>query len=547
MSIVNIVVLILSILTMSFYYFRRVLFLTHMFQNEEYKDKNFIVWKNENIEKLYPKTIRRFVLFAPSMYFFSIVIALLTKFKVEFIIFSVFCSVYLYFCHTKPIKNPKKPLKYTARIKRLLVTNIILYFLFLAVITVYIVLNYGYAEVSWMSGILLIGVFYYMNFSVFKLSYKINEPIENRIKKHYYNMAKSKMNQNTNITVVGITGSYGKTSTKFFLSQLLENNMNLLKTPASFNTPMGISKVINNNLKGDEDVFVVEMGARQKGDIEELCVLTPPKYGIITSIGAAHLQTFGNIKTVMETKYELIESLPSDGIAIFNIDNKYSKELYDNTKIMKMGYSILGNADVYATEIEVFEKGSKFMLHIKDKGSVKCDTKVLGKHNILNILAGVCVAAHMDLSLEKIKESINLIEPVEHRLQLIDPGTNALVIDDAFNSNPDGAKAALEVLNGYKNRKKIIVTPGMIELGEFEYDENYKFGLEMSKACDIIILIGEKRTKPIQKGVKENGFDDSNLFVVNSLDEATKILMKFANENRIILFENDLPDSLSEV
>ena len=546
MSIVNIVVLILSILTMSFYYFRRVLFLTHMFQNEEYKDKNFIVWKNENIEKLYPKTIRRFVLFAPSMYFFSIVIALLTKLKVEFIIFSVFCSVYLYFCHTKPIKNPKKPLKYTARIKRLLVTNIILYFLFLAVITVYIVLNYGYAEVSWMSGILLIGVFYYMNFSVFKLSYKINEPIENRIKKHYYNMAKNKMNQNTNITVVGITGSYGKTSTKFFLSQLLENNMNLLKTPASFNTPMGISKVINNNLKGDEDIFVVEMGARQKGDIEELCVLTPPKYGIITSIGAAHLQTFGNIKTVMETKYELIESLPSDGIAVFNIDNKYSKELYDNTKIMKMGYSILGNADVYATEIEVFEKGSKFMLHIKDKGSVKCDTKVLGKHNILNILAGVCVAAHMDLSLEKIKESINLIEPVEHRLQLINSGNGVFVIDDAFNSNPNGARAALEVISQFKAGKKIIVTPGMVELGEFGYEENELFGKEIAGVCDYVILVGKNQTKPIQNGLKIKNYPEDRLFIVNSLSEATDQIGKIVQAGDVVLFENDLPDTFAE-
>ena len=138
------------------------------------------------------------------------------------------------------------------------------------------------------------------------------------------------------------------------------------------------------------------------------------------------------------------------------------------------------------------------------------------------------------------------METVEHRLQLIDNGLGILVIDDAFNSNPDGAKAALDVLNSFTDRRKIIVTPGMVELGDIEETENFKFGEQIASVCDIAILVGKKRTLPIYQGMKKHNFNEDNLYVVNSLNEATEILKTLTRVNDVVLFENDLPDTYDE-
>jgi len=212
----------------------------------------------------------------------------------------------------------------------------------------------------------------------------------------------------------------------------------------------------------------------------------------------------------MRTKYELIERLPDNGTAIFNYDNEFVKKLADKTFKEKILYGINNteNTDVFATDISVGSTGSKFTLCIKDMGIIECETKLLGEHNISNILAGAAVASIMGLSLEEIAKGISKIESVEHRLQLIDPGTGVLVIDDAFNSNPDGAKAALNVLGSFSDRRKIIVTPGMIELGAREEEENEKFGENIARVCDVVLLVGKKRTAPIYRGLVRLEFNE---------------------------------------
>ena len=161
-------------------------------------------------------------------------------------------------------------------------------------------------------------------------------------------------------------------------------------------------------------------------------------------------------------------------------------------------------------------------------------------------MAGAAAASILGLSLDEIKRGISKLEPVEHRLQLIDQGTGVVVIDDAFNSNPDGAKAALDVLNSFTDRRKIIVTPGMIELGSIEESENFKLGEYIAVVCDIAILVGKKRTLPIYQGMKKHNFNEDNLYVVNSLNEATEVLKTITKVNDAVLFENDLPDTYDE-
>ena len=290
------------------------------------------------------------------------------------------------------------------------------------------------------------------------------------------------------------------------------------------------------------------MGAKKIGEIREVAQLAQPQIGVLTSIGPVHLETFKNIDNILKTKYELIEELPTDGIAIFNYDNEYIKKLADKTFKEKILYGMENteNLDIYADDIEVSELGSRFTLKDKEGNSVRCKTKLLGKHNIYNILAGACVGKALGLTFEEIARGIDRIEPIPHRLNIINPGTGIIVIDDAFNSNPIGSKAALEVISQFKEGKKIIVTPGMIELGEIEESANREFGVNIGKVCDYVILVGEKRTRPIYEGLMETNYNKSNIFTVNNLDEATVQIAKIAKPKDVVLFENDLPDNYSE-
>ncbi|HCX03687.1 MAG TPA: hypothetical protein DHM42_04305 [Clostridiales bacterium] len=281
---------------------------------------------------------------------------------------------------------------------------------------------------------------------------------------------------------------------------------------------------------------------------QEKLLLVNPKIGIITAIGPSHLKTFKSIENIMKTKYELIKELPADGTAIFNYDNEYVKKLADKTYRNKILYGIESkeDVDIYADNIRTTPKGSTFKLHIKDKGTVECRTKLLGKHNILNILAGVAAAYAMDMTLVQISSGIDKIESVEHRLQLIDPGTGVYVIDDAFNSNPKGAEAALEVLKDFNEGNKIIVTPGMVELGKLQDDENFKFGEKIAEVCDEVILVGKRQTKPIYEGLKNKEFNMEKVHTVKDLKEAQELISDIVKVNDVILFENDLPDTYSE-
>ncbi|MEY8415837.1 UDP-N-acetylmuramoyl-tripeptide--D-alanyl-D-alanine ligase [Tissierella praeacuta] len=446
----------------------------------------------------------------------------------------------------------KKPLVFTNRAKRLYIANMILntaiVVLFVLKACNFLAAPLVYAFLALTILTILLGTLYYLQPFFMLISNNLLEPIEKRINMSFYEQAQEKIKSMKELNVVGITGSFGKTSTKFIIGTILYEKFNVLNTPESYNTPMGLSKVINNELTNRHDVFIAELGARNIGDIKEVSELVSPKIGVITSIGPTHIETFKNIDNIMKTKYELIEELPTDGIAIFNYDNEYIKKLADKTFKEKILYGIEDKEklDLYAEDIEVSEFGSTFTVKDKEGNTIRCTTKLLGKHNIYNVLAGVAVAKSLGLSFDEIKSGIEKIEPIPHRLNIINPGTGIIIIDDAFNSNPIGAKAALEVLSQFKEGRKIIVTPGMVELGAMEEEANKEFGMNIGKVCDYVILIGERRTEPIYNGLMEVNYNKDNIFIVNTLNEATAQIQKLAKPKDIVLFENDLPDNYSE-
>ena len=448
--------------------------------------------------------------------------------------------------------DTKKPLVFTNRAKRLYTANLmansifILYFIFK--VSILRELSNLFIALNSIILVMLIGTLYYLQPLMILAVNKIISPMERKINMKFYEEAQERIKNRKDLNIVGITGSFGKTSTKFILGTILGEKFKVLNTPESYNTPMGLSKVINNDLTEEHEVFIAELGARNIGDIKEVSELVQPKIGVLTSIGPTHMETFKNIDNIMKTKYELIEELPPDGVAIFNYDNEHIKKLADKTFKEKIlyGFENIEQLDLYAEDIEVSELGSTFTVKDKDGNSIRCTTKLLGKHNIYNVLAGVAVGKVLGLSFEEIKEGIRKIEPIPHRLNIMNPGTGIIIIDDAFNSNPIGAKAALEVLSQFKEGRKIIVTPGMVELGAMEKAANKEFGINIGKVCDYVILVGQSRTKPIFEGLMEVNYSKDNIFIVNTLDEATGYIQKIARPKDIVLFENDLPDNYSE-
>jgi len=521
--------------------FFRLRYYLHMMQLEMYDNEKYSIWMTKNKDKT--RTRKSSILVVAIL--IATLIYLINPYNIY--IFSTIWVVAGLFSLEYTKRSSKKPLVYTDRAKRLFIGTIVVTLIDVSLIIIIVRLISGstyYIPIT----------MFIMSLSIYFSSYYliignwVVAPIEKSINLKFYKKAYNKVRDLKDLTTIGITGSYGKTSTKFITSKILQQKYKTTNTPNSYNTPMGISKFINNDLNEEFKIFVAELGAERLGEIKEIAELVNPKIGIITSIGPCHLKTFKSIENIMKTKYELIKELPADGTAIFNYDNEYVRKLADKTYRNKILYGINNkeDVDIYADNIRTTEKGSKFTIHIKEKGSVECTTKILGEHNILNILAGVAAGYAMDMTLVQMSSGIERIELVEHRLQLIDPGTGVLIIDDAFNSNPDGARAALKVLSEFKEGRKIIVTPGMIELGKIQEEENYKFGEKISKVCDYTVLVGKKQTEPIKKGLEDSGYKQENLFIVNTLDEAQDVIGKIVKPKDVVLFENDLPDTYNE-
>lgn len=436
----------------------------------------------------------------------------------------------------------KKPLVITKRMKRLLFVHGGV----LAVCLALLALLFGHditdrgLRFMYLSPFALIAVLPWLT----ALSALIAQPMEEKINRGFFNAAKDKLAANKKLIRIGITGSYGKTGTKFALAAILSEKYNVLTSESSINTPMGLSKLINTKLTDKHQVFIAEMGARHVGDIKELTELVKPTVGLITSIGPQHLETFGNIETVAKTKFELIQALPANGIGIFASDGAWVDKLFSKAKCDKCLSGIgEGDFDLHAENLQVGAFGSRFTLVNRAGDSIECETALLGRHNISNIVLCCCAAMKLGLTMEQIAAGVKKIKPVEHRLQLIPGDLN--VIDDAFNSNPIGAAEALNVLSSFPGRH-VIITPGLVEMGEKEDEFNREIGEKIASCADAAILVGPKHTKPIREGLLSKGFPEGKILTVRTLDEAAANIRRFASSGDAVLFENDLPDNYAE-
>ena len=372
------------------------------------------------------------------------------------------------------------------------------------------------------------------------LAYYINEPFERKNNAKYIRNCKQKLGDAKNLIKIGITGSFGKTSIKEILKTLLSEKYNVLSTPASFNTPLGICKTVN-RLTPAHDVFIAEMGARRVGEIKELTEIVKPDIAVLTGITNQHLETFKLFENIKKTKYEIIDNM-RDGRAVFNADNPFTCEMYNDCTFDKRlaGTNLKVKPYVYATDVKIDNEGTTFTLFVGKK-SQKVSTCLLGSHNVSNICMAVAVADYLGISFGEICAGISRLKPASHRLQLIKGENGVTILDDTYNANSQGVKYALETLKCFSG-KKVVVTPGLVEVGLQENAENFSFGLQISKVADYVILIGRARSLRIREGLIYGEFNTDNIYMAKDLEDAKKHLNEILNSGDVVLFENDLPD-----
>lgn len=499
----------------------------HMFQLNGYKNGEHIAWLKKNWRRQAILLVSGVFGIAAMLFTNKMVWMILTI--VLLLLWAVVLRYYVYLKKT----NTKKKLVFTKRVQRQVVTDVLISILLLGSAVFFLGYRRAIGGVAILIGLQLVQL---LPVNI------INRPVEKAVSNYFIRDAKKKLKGVPELIVVGVTGSYGKTSVKYYLQTLLQEKYSVLITPESYNTPMGVVKTIRESLKPTHQIFVCEMGARHVGDIKEICDIVHPRHGIITSVGPQHLETFFTMENIKKTKFELADALPEDGMLFLNGDNDYIKEYsqkYENTifyqsREKKKGY--------VTSNVSLSQLGTEFTVTAPDGESESFQMRLIGEHNIINVVGAIAVAHSLGISLRELKVPVRRLQPVAHRMQMLEKGA-VTIIDDAYNSNPVGSKAAVETLAMFDGIK-ILVTPGMVELGRKEEEFNYKFGTYAAKCCDYILLVGKKHTEPIRKGALDSGFPEEKCFVYEDLKDALNYAYAIKEAgHKYILLENDLPDN----
>ncbi len=515
------------------YYARRLVYLVHMAQQTSYRPERYWRWLKGRLGQEFGGV----AVIAPALAAVTAIVWTVTV-DVRWYCLNVAAALLANLMWRRP--PVKKALVWTDRTKRLYAAALLSWVILAlpALLSLFVVLTppYGWL-IAWTA---LLG--WLLPFAML-LATAWRQPFENARNQRFVDDAARMLREMPGLTRVGITGSYGKTSSKMLLGRVLSEARYTLVTPDSYNTPMGITLTVRNNLKPIHQVFVAEMGARQRGDIKELCDIVQPQIGIVTAIGPQHLETFKTVDAVADTKSELIDSLPEDGLAVLNIDDAMIAARVDKVRVPVATYGIDNTeADYTAGDIVFSPQGMDFVVRTADGREQPMHTQLLGRHNVYNILAACAVADHLGLSFAEISRAVAQAPPVEHRLVLKRAG-GFTIIDDAFNSNPAGSKAAVDVLAAMPGGRKMIITPGMVELGSKQYELNRDFAAYCAEKLDFVVIVGERQSAPLLEGLRSAGLPSERMLVAANLDEAAAFMRGWVRPGDYVLFENDLPDS----
>jgi UDP-N-acetylmuramoyl-tripeptide--D-alanyl-D-alanine ligase len=532
MSIFMIVVFVVMGVYMSLNFKRDI----HMMQQNSYRLDRFWRWQKDELV-----TIWRLVDVALLFLLFSTML----NAKASALILAISCVV-------KIIQilraKYKKPLVFTKRVWRIYGTVLILPIL--ASLALILLGANGKLEGIWTSdNSVVIPLGGMLIFTIFSWAFTMAavwclKPVEKAINQKYWNEANSILRSMTDLKIVGITGSFGKTSTKHYLHRILSEEYDVLMTPGSYNTPMGVIRTVREMMKPHNQIFICEMGAKQLGDIKEICDLVHPHIGVVTAVGPMHLESFKSMENVQKTKFELVDALPADGLAIVNNDFPYcANRQVTNVETLRYAVSNPDAADYKAANVVYTPQGTNFDVVTPEGETLSFTTKLVGECNISNLIGAIIVAIRLNVPYDKIRYAVSRIEQVEHRLNLKQTPGGVTIIDDAFNSNPFGSKMAVDVLHQFSAGQRIIVTPGMIELGDKQFELNRELGKYIGEKVDVAIIVGEYNRDALVSGVRDAALPEEQLHIVDSFNEAQKLLSTILKAGDTILYENDLPDT----
>lgn len=522
------------------------------YQIEEYMSLRYLRWLVSRRERWLPT--RPLIAFAIS----AGIILLLTEASDGIFPFIVGVLAALVAAYPPDEGEVKKQFRPTARARRLLVTTYV-------VLTILTILGgalvggveiAGFVELSFILMALVGLLLVILAPLVLTLANLLNTPIEGALRGRFVARARQVLKE-VNPVVIGITGSYGKTSTKSYLAHILNGRYKAYPTPKSYNTMMGVCIAINNDLATDYsvDYFVCEMGAYIPGEIQAICDLTHPTMSIVVEVGPQHLERFGTLENIAVAKYEIIKALPPDGVGIFNWDNPYVREMYERgypATRLAVSRELDPNAlppdppRFIAYDIDEQLDGLRFTVQDNQTGqTARFETPLLGLHNVTNILLATSIGVHEGIPLGDIARRVRTLQPAESRLARTVDANGVTILNDAYSANPVGIVHALRVLSMHPAERRLLITPGMVELGPLETQENRKLGEIAAQHATDVILVGAEKTAPIREGLQGAGFPTDRVQVVETLREGMNWYQNNLKRGDVVLFLNDLPDTYS--
>lgn len=551
MSIIDSVFFLLIFLAFVFFAGKRMMTYMHVMQQEDYDNVRLVKWMSAN--SVFDKRLSAFLLLlsvALAGAYFSGVLDGIPSFFVSFPVFIAF--VLSAHFEKDPRKNSKKALVMTQRVKRI--------FFPAYIIAIILALPMYFASSQPWVWIVLIQL---LPFLLIAINVAL-KPHEKSIQAQFWQEAHNKV-QALRPKVIAITGSYGKTSIKHILGHILKMHDSTLITPGSVNTPMGITRVIREELDSDHKYLVVEMGAYGPESIARLCALTPPDIGIISAIGHAHYERFKSLDTVAQAKYELAEAVlkTADGKTIIhertlNFRPARAVKAKAPERFIVCGDSQESNnyseasylqpQDLFVHSIKQEDAGLIVKLAYNGE-KYTLDVPLFGFHHGYNIAMAFAAAMELGISAEDIQASLVSLPQIRHRLEVRKQGDGTTVIDDAYNSNPIGFQSALNVLAtlGKAERRErgrgrtILITPGMIELGGAHDEIHEQIGRAAGDVCDIAITVNGARIPSFNRGFKMSA-PSKDLLNFDSFQAAQAWFIKNKQPGDIVLIENDLPD-----
>lgn len=519
---------------------RRLLRFLRYLQQEQYYTLRFISWHHSHRTFDSRATLAALVVFAASLLS-----------PCSGVTLSLAASVYLLWLalyEENPLRGGKLSLVFTLRAKRIYLCALALSLIF--ILFVYWLSLFEFFGPSQTARFWLLGIIFFQSPPyLLALANLILLPLEKCIQARFLKEAREKYRHLSPFTI-GITGSYGKTSTKAILGELLTTAVGPVFWPKKgVNSLMGITRSIREDLLPAHKWAVVEMAAFQRGSIRKLCDLTPPNAGIITAVGLMHLERFKTKENIFLAKSELAEAVPADGILVCNADDEGARGVAEKfPKATTVLYSINGpraGISCAASDISFTETGTRFVLHCEGS-TFEAFIPLLGKPAVSNALGAFAMCKALGCDTKLMLAALRTIRPVDNRLNLVKE-SGVLYLRDAYNSNPIGFAAALEVLEQLPGRRKILVTPGVVELGARQFEENLRLAELARKVCSIVFIVARTNREAWLKGIGTEKGDALEVKTFDHRDPALAELRSLVQSEDAVLIENDLPDLYEEI